>query len=78
MNRYHEQGGKEKAKEYFENNKERLKEQAQNKYRELSIEEKGLKKEYEEIDIETCFKKIYQKTYREAKKYNHNFVFCII
>ena len=68
MNRYHEQGGKEKAKEYFENNKERLKEQAQNKYRELSIEEKGVKKEYEEIDIEPCLKKIYQKTYREAKK----------
>ena len=68
MNHYHEQGGKEKAKEYFENNKERLKEQAQNKYRELSIEEKSVKKEYEEIDIEPCLKKIYQKTYSEGKK----------
>ena len=33
-NRYHQQGGKEKVKEYYENIKERLKEQAQ-KYREL-------------------------------------------
>ena len=40
----------EKAKQYYENNKEKLKGQARNKYRELSNEEK--KENMEEIDIE--------------------------
>ena len=34
------------AKEYYENNKERLREQTKNKYRELSEKEKNIKKEY--------------------------------
>ena len=33
-------------KEYYENNKERLKEKVRNKYRELSNEEKNIKREY--------------------------------
>ena len=35
-----------RAKEYHENKKERLQEQAKNKYRELSNEEKDIKREY--------------------------------
>ena len=35
-----------RAKEYYENNKERLREQARNKYRELSDETKYKKREY--------------------------------
>ena len=44
-NRYHDEIGKEQAKKY-ENNKGRLQEQAQNKYRGLSNEEKDIKREY--------------------------------
>ena len=35
-----------KAKFYYENDKERLKEQARDKYRKLSEEEKNKKREY--------------------------------
>ena len=35
-----------KAKEYYKNNKDRLKEQARDKYRNLSEEEKNKKREY--------------------------------
>ena len=35
-----------RAKYYYENNKERLREQAKNKYRNLSEEEKNKKREY--------------------------------
>ena len=36
-----------RAKDYYENNKELLRERAKNKYRELSKEEKNIKREYE-------------------------------
>ena len=35
-----------RAKEYYENNKEVLREKARNKYRDLSDEEKNIKREY--------------------------------
>ena len=35
-----------RAKDYYENNKELLRERAKNKYRKLSEEEKNLKREY--------------------------------
>ena len=35
-----------RAKDYYENNKERLREQARDKYRNLSEEEKNKKREY--------------------------------
>ena len=35
-----------RAKEYYENNKEVLREKARNKYRDLSDEEKNTKREY--------------------------------
>ena len=37
-----------RAKDYYENDKERLQEQARNKYRNLSEEEKNKKREYGE------------------------------
>ena len=42
-----------RANEYYENNKEVLREKAKNKYRELSEEEKSMG----EIDIIICLKK---------------------
>ena len=36
-----------RAKDYYKNNKERLREQARDKYRNLSEEEKNKKREYE-------------------------------
>ena len=35
-----------RAKDYYENNKELLRKRAKNKYRELSEEEKNIKREY--------------------------------
>ena len=63
-----------RANDYFENNKERLREQPRDKYRNLSGEEKNKKREYginrrwnmPEEDKKRLKK--YQKNYREAKK----------
>ena len=63
-----------RARNYYENNKERSRVQARNKYRNLSEEEKNKKENILNIDITTCLKKKkqrlkeYQKNYREAKK----------
>ena len=63
-----------KAKDYYENDKERLRKQARDKYRNLSEEEKNKKREYgknryHNISEEKKQKlKEYQKNYREAKK----------
>ena len=46
-----------KAKDYYKNNKERLREQARDKYRNLSEEEKNKKREYGKIDIKICLTK---------------------
>ena len=47
-----------RAKDYYENDKERLRETTSNKYRNLSEEEKNKKKEnMEKIDISICLKK---------------------
>ena len=45
-----------RVKDYYENDKERLREQAKNKYRNLS-EEKNKKENMEKIDIIICLKK---------------------
>ena len=51
-----------RAKDYYENDKERLREQARDKYRNLSEEAKKKtnkkKKNMEKIDISICLKKI--------------------
>ena len=50
---------KNRAKDYYENNKERLRVQARGKYRNLSEDEKNKIKEY-------------QKNYHETKKSKYN------
>ena len=48
-----------RVKDYYKNNKELLRERAKNKYRELSEEEKNIKREYgKKKDIITYQKKI--------------------
>ena len=46
-----------RAKDYSENDKERLKKQAKDKYRNLSEEEKNKKENMGRIDIAICLKK---------------------
>ena len=78
---YHQRNGDvilNRAKDYYENDQERLRKQARDKYRNLSEEEEILKREYgknrylymsEEKKIRL---KEYQKNYREAKKSQYN------
>ena len=66
---------------YYQRNKERLKRQARDKYKNLSEEEKNKKIEYgknryhkmsaEKNQILKEYQKNYQKNYREAKKAQH-------
>ena len=66
-----------RAKDYYENNKELLREKTKDKCRELSKEEKNIKREYgkkryHNMSEENKKKlKEYQKNYREAKKMLH-------
>ena len=46
-----------RAKDYYENDKERLQEQARNKYRNLSEEKNKKKENMGKIDIANCLKK---------------------
>ena len=63
-----------RAKDYYENDKERLRTQARDKYSNLCEEEKSKKKQIiGKIDIVICLKrkkrlKEYQKNYRQTKK----------
>ena len=67
-----------KAKDYYKNNKARLREQARDKYRNLSGEEKNKKREYGKnryLNMSEEKKKRleeYQKNYREAKRSKYN------
>ena len=54
------------AKDYYENDKERLKEHAGDKYRNLSKEEKHIKRHYGKTDTIICLKKT--KAKRISKK----------
>ena len=62
-----------RAKDYYENDKERLREQARYKYRNLSEEEKNKKREYGRNRYHNMSEekkqrlKEYQKNYREVK-----------
>ena len=56
-----------RAKDYYENDKERLREQARDKYRNLSEEKKIKKENTEKIDISICLKKT-DKDRRISKK----------
>ena len=62
-----------RVKDYYENDKKRLREQARDKYRNLSEEDKNKKREYgknryHNMSEEKQKVKQYQKNYREAKK----------
>ena len=46
FDKYHNHGGKEKAKEYYQNNKNILKEKARSRDQNLSEEQKELKRQY--------------------------------
>ena len=67
-----------KAKDYYENAKERLRQQARDKYRNLSEEEKNIKREYGKNRYHNMSEekrqrlKEYQKNYREVKKSQFN------
>ena len=67
-----------RAKDYYENDKERLREQARDKYRNLSEEEKNKKREYGKNRYRNMSEekkqrlKEYQKNYREAKTSQYN------
>ena len=67
-----------RAKDYYENDKERLRGQARDKYRNLSEEEKNKKREYGKNRYRNMSEekkqrlKEYQKNYREAKTSQYN------
>ena len=67
-----------KAKDYYKNNKERLREQARDKYRNLSEEEKNKKRAYGKNRYHNMSEekkqrlKEYQKSYREVRKSYYN------
>ena len=56
-----------RAKDYYENDKERWREQARSKYRNLSEEEKNKRENMEKIDISICLK-IRKKIIKEYQK----------
>ena len=49
--KYNNCGGREKSDEYYQANKDVLKENAKNRYRDLSEEEKEVKKEYSKKQV---------------------------
>ena len=67
-----------RSKYYYENDKERLRGQARDKYRSLSEEGKNKKREYEKNRYQNMSEekkqklKEFQNNYREAKKYQYN------
>ena len=67
-----------RAKDYYKNHKERLREQARYKYRNLSEEEKNKKREYGKSRYRNMSEekkqriKEYQKNYRKTKKSQYN------
>ena len=67
-----------RAKDYFENDKERLRKQERDKYRNLSEEEKNKKREYGKNRYRDMSEekkqrlKEYQKNYRGARKSQYN------
>ena len=58
-----------KAKDYYKNNKERLKEQARDKYRSLSEEEKNKRREYGKNRYRNMSEEILQKAKEKRAEY---------
>ena len=70
--KYHNKGGKKKAAKYYIANREVLKDNARNKYRNLSEKEKDKKRKYQReryhINIDLKEKlKLYQRNYSPKK-----------
>ena len=69
-----------RAKNYYENNKKRLREQGRDKYRNLSEEEKRKKENMERccsmFEDENKRLNEYQKSYRQAKKSQYIIIEC--
>ena len=63
-----------RVKDYYENDKERLRQQARDKYRNLSEEGKNIKKEYGKKKIPQMSEEKKQR----LKEYQNNFLKCII
>ena len=66
-----------RAKDYFDNDKERLREQVRDKYRNFFEEEKNKKREYGKNRYRNMFEekkrlKEYQKSYHKARKSQYN------
>ena len=67
-----------RGKNYYEHNKELLRERAKNKYRSLSEDEQDIKKQYQKARYHNMSNeekqklKDYQKNYREARKLKIN------
>ena len=67
-----------RAKDYYENDKERLREKATDKYRNLSEEEKNKEREYSKNRYHNMSEEVkkrlkeYQKNYRDIKKSQYN------
>ena len=57
-----------RAKEYYKNNKEKLVGKARNNYRELSDEEKNIKREYGRNRHQNMYIKKIKKTLKNTKK----------
>ena len=62
-----------KAKDYYKNNKERLKEQARDKYRSLSEEEKNKKREYRKNRFHNMSEEKKQRLKEYRKEYQKNY-----
>ena len=73
-----------RAKDYYENDKKRLREEARDNYRNLSEEKKIKRENMEETDTLICLKKRnkrlkeYQKNYCETKKLKLKFLLFFI
>ena len=72
MNRYHNEGGKQKAAKYYKNNADMIKFEAKNKYKNMSKEEKNKKRKYqrERYRIPSLNEKLkqYQRNYNLSEK----------
>ena len=56
--KHHNLGGKEKAKEYYQNNKDILKEKARARYQNLSEEQREIKKPYSKNKYQKLIRKL--------------------
>ena len=67
--KYHNDGGKEEAAEYYIANKDVLKEKARNKYRNLSEEKKEAKREYGGNRYKKTKENSSQKSFKKMRYY---------